>query len=154
MKGKTTIRFKAALLLTVFGLNTIIGFACSLGLDMGFNKPQHGKITEEGTVHIHKDGKRHIHKKEASNATHHHTNKPTASKKDDCCKEKIVKLQRGDKSAQYSKTTVQVPVYVLPKDDTRIAPVQPVDPFLQTDVPRHFHPPPRDIRIAIQSFQI
>jgi hypothetical protein len=153
MTNKRSIQIKASLLLVIFALNTVVGFACSVGLDMGFNTSHHKKDAEEGSVHIHKDGKKHIHKKEATEKKHH-SQKAAASKKDDCCKEKVVKLQNADKSFQYSKTTIDVPVYLIPKSDFRLAVFHPLDPYLQEQIACHFHPPPRDIRIAIQSFQI
>ncbi len=62
MKKNKSIQFKAAFLLIVFSLNTIVGFACSLGLDMGYNSTHHGEdAATEAVVHIHKDGKKHIH---------------------------------------------------------------------------------------------
>lgn len=36
MKSTISIKIKAAFLLVVFALNTVVGFACSLGVDMGF----------------------------------------------------------------------------------------------------------------------
>jgi hypothetical protein len=141
MSQNKTIRLKAAFLLVIFGLNTVIGFACSIGIDMGYNKTHHGT-----------DGKRHIHK--AKTAGHHHENKTTASKKDDCCKSNVVKLQKSDKNFQYGKTTVQAPFYLLPKNTLQVVAPKTVDPGLQEYIACHFHPPPRDIRIAIQSFQI
>ena len=41
MSTSIYIQLKAALLLLVFGLNTIIGFACAVGVDMGFNTSHH-----------------------------------------------------------------------------------------------------------------
>lgn len=152
MNISRSIQLKAALLLTVFGLNTVVGFACALGVNLGFNRPQHGNDAGTGSVHIHKDGKKHIHK--TGTAKHGHTKKATNSKKDDCCKDKVVKLQNADKSVQYSKTTIDVPVYIIPGKHARIDILKTVDSFLTEYVACHFHPPPRDIRIAIQSFQI
>lgn len=52
----------------VFSLNAIVGFACSLGLDMGYNSKHHGEdAATEAVVHIHKDGKKHIHYEKKSN---------------------------------------------------------------------------------------
>lgn len=75
MKKNRSIQLKAAFLLIVFSLNTIVGFACSLGLDMGYNSKHHGEETATGAVvHIHKDGKKHIHheKKKSSNNDNSH----------------------------------------------------------------------------------
>ena len=42
----------------VFSLNTIIGFACAVGIDMGFNSTDHhDEEATETSVHIHADGK-------------------------------------------------------------------------------------------------
>ena len=45
MKKNSSIQLKAAFLLIVFALNTVLGFACSMGLDMGYNKSHHGGIS-------------------------------------------------------------------------------------------------------------
>lgn len=148
-----SIQLKAFFLLIVFSLNTVVGFACSLGMDMGFNSPHHGTgAGGKGSVHIHKDGKVHLHKP-APNKGHHSAEK-TASKKDDCCKGKVVKLQTADKNLRYSKATVNVPVFLIPKVYTKEILLKFSQPDLQQYIACHFHPPPRDIRIDIQSFQI
>jgi len=75
MKLITSIKLKAAFLLVVFATNTIVGFACSLGLDMGYNSSHHEEdATTEAVVHIHKDGKKHIHyeKKKSNNNDNAH----------------------------------------------------------------------------------
>lgn len=75
MKSSTSIKLKAAFLLVVFATNTIVGFACSLGLDMGYNSKHHGEdAATEAVVHIHKDGKKHIHyeKKKSNNTDNSH----------------------------------------------------------------------------------
>lgn len=74
MKGFTSIQIKASLLLTVFAINTVVGFACSVGVDMGFNTKHHGK-EEAGEIHIHKDGKKHIHPKKADKILSRHDKK-------------------------------------------------------------------------------
>jgi hypothetical protein len=173
MKSTISIKIKAAFLLVVFALNTVVGFACSLGVDMGFNSPQHDKGSK-GSVHIHKDGKVHVHKSapdkpagslhthkdgkahehKAAPAKGHPTADQSSSKKDDCCKGKVVKLQTADKNLQYTKATVSVPVFILPKAYTKTVLLKIIRPDLQPYIACHFHPPPRDIRIDIQSFQI
>lgn len=150
MKTTISIRVKAAFLLTVFALNTVVGFACAMGVDMGFNATHHSKATAN-KIHIHKDGKKHVHK---AGAEKHHAKAPGASKKDDCCKDKVVKLQSADKNFQYSKASVNQPVFLVPKNHLSTVGLQIVQPYLKKYFARHFHPPPRDIRIAIQRFQI
>ena len=83
MKKNRSIQLKATFLLIVFSLNTIVGFACSLGLDMGYNSKHHEEDAEtEAVVHIHKDGKKHIHheKKKNSNDNSHQQGKEKATK--------------------------------------------------------------------------
>jgi len=88
MKQSTSIQLKAALLLVIFGLNTVVGFACSIGIRMGFNT---GHYHEEATeVHIHANGKTHYHEKSG----HKHSHKDT---KDDCCNDKVLKISQTDK---------------------------------------------------------
>ncbi|TAJ60626.1 MAG: hypothetical protein EPO58_05040 [Chitinophagaceae bacterium] len=177
MKGKRSIQVKAAFLLTVFSLNTLVGFACSVGLRMGFNESHPGK--KEGKVHIHKDGKKHVHQpvteknhpgkdegkvhihkdgkkhvRKPATGNDHHAKASNTSKKDDCCKEKVVKLQTADKNFQYAKININAPVYIVPSTYSASATFRIVKPYLQEYTACHFHPPPRDIRIEIQSFQI
>ena len=69
MKRNISIQLKAALLLVVFGLNTLVGFACAIGIDMRFNTTHHHN--EEATeVHVHGNGEKHEHDKKSAN--HHH----------------------------------------------------------------------------------
>lgn len=59
----------------VFSLNTVVGFACSLGLDIRYISAHTGDdAATEAVVHIHKDGKKHIHyeKKKSSNSDNAH----------------------------------------------------------------------------------
>ena len=60
MKKNISIQVKAAFLLFVFALNTAVGFACSIGMDMGFNATHH-KDGEASSIHVHADGKKHFH---------------------------------------------------------------------------------------------
>ena len=71
MKRNKTIKFRAAFLLLVFGLNTVVGFACALGLDMGFNNSHQQEKTTDAAIHIHADGKKHVHQKEPSKPAVH-----------------------------------------------------------------------------------
>ena len=61
-----SIQIKAAFLLIVFVTNTIVGFACSMGLDMGFNSKHHSERGAEEVVHVHANGKKHVHQKTTS----------------------------------------------------------------------------------------
>ena len=151
MNTKIVIKLKAALLLTVFSLNTVIGFACSAGVDMGFNsKHQHD---EENMVADHSHNHDiHHHQDEACNAYHKSKNC-----KENCCNDEVIKFSQVDKAIPDSPGSGLIPSSFSAFIST----------FCAFDVlytskeianNRHFlrsyHPPIPDIRIAIQSFQI
>jgi len=160
-QGKNKIR--ALFLLLVFSLNTVVGFACFLGVNMGFNSKHHDEEATATVVHIHADGKKHVHYEKKKAHTHgksHDHDQPTnhhKSKKDDgnCCSDELVKLGQLDKSLpQYLNilhSTILIAFFdvfynvVLPSPGV----VKNIKQFL-----RGYHPPISDIRIAIQSFLI
>ena len=155
MKRNISIQLKAAFLLGVFALNTVVGFACSLGVDMGFNTSHHDQEATEISVPNHADGKKHEHYNE-SVKHHHEENNVSKKEKGDCCNDKVIKFQSLDKSLnQNAKASVDAPVFAaiistfLAIDVFKISMAYP--PKYKT---RFFYPPPPDIRIAIRSFQI
>jgi hypothetical protein len=165
MRGKRKYKIIAAFLLTVFSLNTVLGFACSVGLDMGYNsKHHHDEPASEAAVHIHKDGKKHVHH-EKKNHNHSHgnshqhgqvnNNPHPGEKKDDCCGDEVTKFGQLDKSVPNSLNIIH-PIFItaffgafynvsLPSLDL----VKNIKQFV-----RSYHPPIPDIRIRVQSFQI
>ena len=154
MKRNISIQLKAVFLLIVFGLNMMVGFACAIGVDLGFNATHHHD-EEAIDIHEHADGVKHDH--QDSSAKHEHDeNKPEKKEKKGCCNDDVQKFQSLDKGLnQNAKTFIDAPVFVAI-----------VSTFLGMDVynlsrtypqkykARFFYPPPHDIRIAIQSFQI
>ena len=154
MNRNTSIQLKAAFLLSVFALNTIVGFACAVGLDMGFNtKHHHEQEVTVTPIHVHADGKKHHHHDEAKK---NHHEKKVDSKKDDCCKDEVTKFQNLDKAlTQSANVAISAPVFVaiintfFSPNFFNVAKV-----FPQKDKAILFHPPPPDILIAIQRFQI
>ena len=149
MNVNKPIQLKAAFLLIVFALNTIIGFACALGVNMGFNPGHHhDEEATEISHHEHSNGKIHEHHNDV--AKHKH------DKKDDCCNDKVIKIQALDKlMAQNAKNIFGVNDFAtVPGIYNGIAIFKPLSlvPYKYT-IPT-FHPPPPDIRILIQSFQI
>jgi len=89
MKKRRSIQLKAAFLMIVFSLNTLIGFACAVGINMGFNTSHHHEDeATEAVVHIHKDGKKHVHHEDAKH--HDGSDKDHAKNgKDNCCNDKV-----------------------------------------------------------------
>lgn len=151
MKQNLSIQLKAAFLLIVFSLNIVVGFACSVGVDMGFNAHHHdGEMMMDNSSH---------HAMQA-NASHHHDEMNTQNSKgddDNCCKDKVTKLTTADKSLPQSYSALINPVFLTSFIST----------FYQVDIftsyaeninSKHFvrSSPPTipDIRIAIQSFLI
>ena len=140
-------------------MNTVLGFACSLGLDMGYNKSHHTEEATEVSVHIHADGKKHHHGNEPKKSHHdepvaNHHDKKDASKKDDCCTDEVFQFQQLDKNVS-AKTGIDMPVFVaIITSFLNVNIFTTVQSSSQKYIASYFHPPPPDIRIAIQSFQI
>lgn len=161
MTRNKSIRLKAAFLLMVFSLNTIVGFACSIGIDMGFNtKHHHDAEATEPTVHVHADGRKHVHHKKASNhhdsetASDHHK---STNGKDNCCNDGVMKITQLDKAVPQSVSIALHPIFF----NAFVSSFYYVDILYSSQVNtsikhfvRSYHPPISDIRIAIQSFLI
>lgn len=152
MVTSLSIRLKAAFLLAVFSLNIAVGFACSVGIDMGFNKHHHDKdmVMSEGSHH---------HDMQAQNSSHHRdelTNKTSKGDDDNCCKDKVTKLATADKSLPQAYNAIN-PVFFTSFISTfyevDIFHVQPENSSIKYFV-RSSPPTISDIRIAIQSFLI
>ena len=152
MKKIKSIQVKAGFLLIAFSLNTIIGFACAVGLDMGYNSHHHhDEEVTEVAVHIHADGKQHHHYKSANSNLHKKT-KDT----DDCCNGDVTKIAQQDKIIAPSISIIN-PIFFT----TLISSFYNIDILLSNGADSHIkyfirthHPPIQDIRIAIHSFQI
>ena len=164
MKLIISIKLKAAFFLVVFALNTILAFACSLGLDMGYNSEHHNKDTTIAVIHTHSAGNKHVHlqkiathgqDKSHSHAEVNHTKEPKEDK-NNCCKEKAKEFQEIDKLTP-GLVSINYPGFFAAFDAiyrtitflpfTNV--VRDIKPFV-----RNNHPPIPDIRIAIGSFQI
>ncbi|MEP7081174.1 MAG: hypothetical protein ABI784_10620 [Ginsengibacter sp.] len=158
MKKIKSIQLKAAFLLIVFSLNTIIGFACAVGLDMGFNSNHHEEELTAVSIHTHKDGKQHQHHNEVKN--HHqeadnHLHK-ASNDEDNCCHDKVTQISQQDKAIALSISIIS-PVFFTALNsffynvDALVS--NGADSHIKYLVRRH-HPPIPDICVAIQSFQI
>ena len=177
MNKRNSIQIKAAFLLTIFALNTIVGFACNMGVEMGFNSKHHSDEETVPVIHIHADGKEHIHyeKKKESHADSnkhehekpgkqdhgkkpHHDDSNSNTKEDskeNCCKDQVLKFEQIDKAVA-KVFSFQVPIFAVCffndfyKDALYASEVAPKIKYFV----RSYHPPIADIRVAIQSFQI
>ena len=126
-----------------------IGFACAVGVDMGFNSHHHEEEETAVSVHTHADGQKQHHEE----AEYKHKNN---DKKDDCCNDNVLKIFQTDKAVpQFAKllspvfSNIFVPVYY----SVNISYPSQVSTSNKYYVSGH-HPPIPDIRIAIRSFQI
>lgn len=156
MNRKKSIQIKAAFLLIVFSLNTVIGFACAVGLDMGFNSHHHEEEITDIPVHVHADGKKHQHHEAKSHHDEDLKDYHPSNNKDNCCNDEVVKFQEVDKAIASSVTLISPVVFTsflasfynidILSSNSRISDIK---YFV-----RSHHPPIPDIRIAIQSFQI
>jgi hypothetical protein len=157
MTRNISIKLKAVFLLMVFSLNTVVGFACVLGVDMGFNSRHHHDEATEAIVHVHADGKKHPRQREAGGHQHKHKGDNHKSKddNDDCCNDNVTTFSQLDKA-------VPQPSAVNPIFFTAI-----ISSFYNIDIlvasqvakstkyfVRGHHPPIANILIAIQRFQI
>ncbi len=165
MNYRVSIQIRAIFLLVVFSLNTIIGFACAIGIDMGYNSTHHAeKDIPRAASHSH--GHEHEasssghdnHGKTNHHAAEHHVagNSQEDSKSDDCCSNEITNLLQEEKSLA-SPLSIEHPglEYFNPAtfDVIEASFHNSVDKDKKYFVRQH-HPPIPDIRIAIQSFQI
>jgi ABC-type nickel/cobalt efflux system permease component RcnA len=154
MKKNIAIQLKAAALLIVFSLNTILGFACAIGIDMGYNSKHHHHDETKKTETMHEDvgDKQHQHQHE--NKHQHDLKKST--EKNDCCNDNAISFQKIDKALDSSlNTLVKLPAFVLLVNDFQTAAT-----YKYAGITTHqyllplFHPPPPDILVLIRRFQI
>jgi hypothetical protein len=157
VKKNTSIQLKAAFLLTIFTLNIVVGFACAIGMDMGFNIHHQHDEGMESMEHVHADGSKHVHNSQTG--SHHHDESENQKSKEDtdnCCKDKVTKLAQADKSVPQGYSSIH-PVFLT----AFLTSFYNINLFPRTTVVkdikhfvRGYHPPIPDIRVAIQSFQI
>ena len=154
MNIKRSIQFKAALLLFIFSLNMVVGFACAIGIDMGFNGSHHsGK--EAIKVHIHANGKKHEHHNKTDQ--HHQEKKNTGTKQDEgCCNDAVIKNYQSKKAIPQNNIIVNpifFKAFIASYDNINILSYIRIAVNLRYFL-QNYHPPISDIRIAIRSFQI
>ncbi|SFD49414.1 hypothetical protein SAMN05518672_102169 [Chitinophaga sp. CF118] len=152
MKRNRTIQLKAIFLLAVFALNTLVGVACAVGLNMGFNAKHHHEenAVPSAIASHHHEGLTH---------NHHHEEETKAkneTEKDNCCNNDVVQFSQLDKLLAHAVNAgIEVPVIVLhlhflyqsylSSFPLTRAQIQVVRPYVSSS---------RGIRVSIQSFQI
>ncbi len=102
-------------------------------------------------LHTHADGKKHEHSNEA--ITHKHEEKK-APEKDGCCNNEVIKFQNVEKNLT-PKTIIDVPGFVaILSTFPAVNLFNVVRSFPHKRIVRFFYPPPPDILISIQKFQV
>ena len=158
MKSRTAIKIKALSLLIVFSLNMIMGFACSLGIDMGYNSKHHHKTAStieqnagktEGACHTGGNDER---------TSKQHDKRSNSSNEQDCCSHGVLKFLKLDKNVSPGTTSdIIAPVILVA---IHFAYQIDLSEYLKNNAnntyyfTRTHHPPIPDIRIAIHSFLI
>jgi hypothetical protein len=169
MKPPRAIQYKALFLLVTFSMNTVIGLACSMGVDMGFNAHHHHSH-EAGKHHEHSDadhheehdgGNSHSHQHEAMEPLHLDTGNNialfTSQDEANCCKDYVVGFNSVDKQLAKQNSTQLKITYLSPFIATFFF----TESTNEKGYVLHLRIPPReidysppDIRVFIQSFLI
>lgn len=157
MTNSTSTRLKAFFLLAVFAINTLVGFACSIGLNINLNSRHQDHESHEASavsIHVHADGKKHEHHNKSKK--NHHAPKKEDSQAGSCCSDKVVKFHSLDKCVVQSATATKYsPIFEsITTFLSRINILKSTLCERQKYIARFSLPPPPDIRILIQSFQI
>lgn len=152
-------KIKAAFLLTVFALNTVVGFACaSFGI---FHQAHHhdGQAVSPKHDHNHHEGSHksnHAHKHQHGKAQHHQHPAKGEKDGDDCCSDSVVSLQKIDKTpsrsieAPNSEFVAAFVLAYLIASPLSVAEGDSFPQYVRWRVPTTI----QDLRIVIQSFQI
>lgn len=168
MKPPRAIQYKALFLLATFSMNTVVGFACSMGVDMGFNSKHHSH--NSSNKHGHSDAGHHdehdgnnSHSHHHATASHHHSDNDnntvsfTSQSEENCCKDFVTGFNSLDKQLAKQNSTQPKITYLSPFIISAFV----FDANNAKGYVQHLRIPPReidfsppDIRVFIQSFLI
>ncbi|MEI6948589.1 hypothetical protein V9K67_15450 [Paraflavisolibacter sp. H34] len=157
-------RIRALVLLLVFSLNTLAGFACSVGMDLGYNSGHHhgqaGHAQSKPVPGRHEQGKRHVHGA-AAHGRHQDIGAVahfSAAGKEDCCSGDVTRLAQQDKQVSGETPAPEVPVLWLSDISLLfLSAPETQDPGVGSRLQffrRSCFLNDTDIRITIRSFQI
>jgi hypothetical protein len=151
MKRNRSIPLKVSFLIVVFLFNTVMSFACSLGMEWKLNSSHHDEQLKSSHVH---DDHHHLSVQTNKNTWYY---QQTETSKDDCCSDEVVQLAKVDKvttqSPSYSFHPIFITLFVSSFYHFDFSFLNNLS--LMGKYIRHDHPPSKlDIRIAIRSFQI
>ena len=151
----------ALFLLLIFSLNTVVGFACSIGIDMGYNSMHHqhnssdspSKCPSNKSDQKHADGT-------SENRCHklQPIGKPANNTQKDCCANDVTRFIQLDKTIVKTNLNFQPPAFLVVFASAFIQPLLNETNFANSYrlqfVRRSCSIYDTDIRIVIQSFQI
>lgn len=133
--------------MVIFSFSSVIGFACSIGIKLGYNNHHHEKSIANTASSCHDS----TNENDNKNSQH-----PFNNNNDDCCSNGVKTFILLDKE------NVNTVSFLHPVFSTSFV----VSPFILWPLPtslipknirafaQSYHPPISDLRIAIQSFQI
>lgn len=158
MNKTLAIQLKAAFLLFIFSLNMFVGFACSIGLTSGDNTSHQRSETviKSSDTHSHehgKAGKGHYHGN-ARPHDHQRDHKDATDKKG-CCNNEVQKVQQLDKNINSNAKVINNEIIAdVPQNHYQYYTVifTKANPAKLRE--RFFYPPPPNILLSIQRFQI
>jgi len=154
-----TIQWKALILLIIFGLNTVLGFACAIGGNIGAkshhkkNDQKHEHQSNVHTKHVHGVPAKHSHD---HGDAHKHANVKSQNEnkeKDNCCKEEVAKFQNLDKALNQNSKAIISPMLIAYVNNFFLS-VDAVTTAYSQTVYRTFYPPPKGILTIIHRYQI
>jgi hypothetical protein len=176
LNKKFLIQLKAAFLLVVFSLNTISGFACAMGINMGFDSGQQPRssarphkshpgnqtaasssLSEQanGAGQMYGEKSCHATRGQSRNEVNNHGNSAGDNSRN-CCGDKMIQFDKLDKSVVKYLIIVN-PVF----PDVFVSAFFDVkglfDSRATTNIKyfvRSYHLPIPDIRVRIRSFQV
>lgn len=173
MKPSKAIKYKALFLLVSFSLNSVVGCACTLGVDMGFNLVDHAHNDGGQHQHFKKDQiEQHLKnqpgkqpQKHSYNHNHSKVREHSASntialsepENNNCCNDLVVFFQTLDKALVKVRSSVQKRDVVF---STFVIPLvlgfNNIRGFTNhyRIFPKEIDLPPPDILTIIQSFRI
>ncbi|MBE7170101.1 MAG: hypothetical protein INR73_05890 [Williamsia sp.] len=107
MTSRQRNKIRAFFLLVVFSLNTIMGFACSLGVDMGYNSKHHAHENHSpANSHSHTSSHKHVHAKPFISGI------TLKASNDDCCTGGATRFALVDKSLS-NPVQLQAPAFFI-----------------------------------------
>jgi hypothetical protein len=145
------MRSKSIFLLVIFLLNTVVGFACAVGMERNAHGESHVHTSSKKNNHEHNlyHKGRHVHKPSPSNGLN-------LSKEEACCKALVNNLViQGKLVPQSTKIQIILPFILHQRYNYPVfIPVTILGADKSVYVVQRERPPNEDIRITIKSFQI